>query len=184
MAGILGTRQNMVKGAYSAEPVDFQHRYFIVTGCTTGSLGFATALQLLAQDAVVSVTVRNNSEAYAAALREHWLLAPIKIFTLLMWLCRSSARHEATSLRLDVLINYVGIHLDLMSRWTGPLLSTDGIEIQWRVNYLGTAHLTYRLQPLLKTSAAISGDGRVVNVASQLHGKGLNTEFFYAAVAQ
>jgi len=185
MSGLLGKIQGIIRCAKMAEPIDLEGRHFIVTGCAMGSLGFSTALQLLAQGAVVSVTVRNNSEAIAAALREqlaarfhqniHAFDLDLSQFSSVEGFLRA---YEAKALPLDVLINNAGIHLDLMSRWTSPQRSADGFEIQWRVNYLGTAHLTYRLLPLLKTSAAISGDSRVVTVVSQLHSKGLNTEFF------
>ena len=185
MSGLLRRIQGISGGINMAEPTDLECRHFIVTGCALGSLGFATALQLLAQGAVVSITVRNNSEAIAAALREqlaarfhqniHAFDLDLSQFSSVEGFLRA---YEAKALPLDVLINNAGIHLDLMSRWTSPQRSADGFEIQWRVNYLGTAHLTYRLLPLLKTSAAISGDSRVVTVVSQLHSKGFNTEFF------
>lgn len=182
---MFGKIQGFIGGAKMAEMTCLQGRHFIVTGCAEGSLGFATALQLLEQGAVVSVTVRKNSGAIAAAFcrkldsRYH---QNIHAFNLDLSLYASVEAfihaYKNKALALDVLINNAGIHLDLLSRWTSPQLSADGFEIQWRVNYLGTAHLTYRLLPLLQTSAEISGDSRVVNVVSQLHSKGLNTEFF------
>lgn len=182
---MFGKIQGFISGAKMAEISCLQGRHFLVTGCAEGSLGFATALQLLEQGAVVSVTVRKNSEAIAAALCE--LLDTryhhnIHAFDLDLSLYDSVEvfvqAYKETGLALDVLINNAGIHLDLMSRWDSPQLSADGFEIQWRVNYLGTAHLTYRLLPLLQDSAITSGDSRIVNVVSQLHCKGLNSEFF------
>lgn len=182
---MFGKIQGFISGAKMAEVTCLQGRHFIVTGCAEGSLGYATALQLLEQGAVVSVTVRNNSDAIAEALcrqldsRYH---QHIHAFDLDLSLYTSVEEfvqvYKAKGLALDVLINNAGIHLDLLSRWTSPQLSSDGFEIQWRVNYLGTAHLTYRLLPLLLASAEISGDSRVINVVSQLHRKGLNVEFF------
>ncbi len=166
------------------ELVDLLGRHFIVTGCAEGSLGYATALLLLQRGAVVSATVRSNSNAIVAALcqqlddRFHhnihgFDLDLSEISSVENFVCA----YEATGLALDVLINNAGIHLDLMSKWTSPQRSADGFEIQWRVNYLGTAHLTLRLLPLLVASAKNSGDSRVVNVVSQLHNRGLNSEF-------
>ncbi|MBK8289490.1 MAG: SDR family NAD(P)-dependent oxidoreductase [Cellvibrionales bacterium] len=55
-----------------------------------------------------------------------------------------------------------------------PQLTADGFEIQWRINYLGTMHLTHLLLPLLQASVNKTGDARIVNVVSQLHSKGFN----------
>lgn len=182
---MFGKIQGFISGAKMAEISCLQGRHILVTGCAEGSLGFATALQLLEQGAVVSVTVRNNSAAIAEALCQHLDRSyhqNIHAFDLDLSLYDSVESfvqaYKETDLALDVLINNAGIHLDLMSRWDSPQLSADGFEIQWRVNYLGTAHLTYRLLPLLQDSAMTSGDSRVVNVVSQLHSKGLNSEFF------
>ncbi|WP_158601575.1 SDR family NAD(P)-dependent oxidoreductase [Zhongshania marina] len=177
--------QGFISGAKMAEVVSLQGRHFIVTGCAEGSLGFATALQLLGQGAVVSVTVRSNSGSIAEALcrqldrRYHQNIHAFDLDLSHYDSVEAFVKaYTETGLALDVLINNAGIHLDLMSRWTSPQLSADGCEIQWRVNYLGTAHLTLCLLPLLQDSAAVSGDSRVVNVVSQLHSKGLNSEFF------
>jgi NAD(P)-dependent dehydrogenase (short-subunit alcohol dehydrogenase family) len=79
------------------------------------------------------------------------------------------AKHD----RLDVLVNNAGVHLDLRSAWHEPQL-VDGMEVHWRTNYLGTAHLTHRLLPLLERAAA----PRVVNVVSKLHARGRNDALF------
>ncbi|WP_269618686.1 SDR family NAD(P)-dependent oxidoreductase [Zhongshania sp. BJYM1] len=185
MTGMFGKIQGFISNAKMAEVTCLQGRHFVVTGCAEGSLGFATALQLLAQGAVVSVTVRKSSEAIAEALcqqldsRFHQNIHAFDVDLSLYVSVEEFVRaYSEKGLALDVLINNAGIHLDLLSRWTSPQLSADGFEIQWRVNYLGTAHLTYRLLPLLQASAEASGDGRVVNVVSQLHSRGLNSEFF------
>ncbi|MFT6578584.1 MAG: NAD(P)-dependent dehydrogenase (short-subunit alcohol dehydrogenase family) [Zhongshania sp.] len=185
MKAMFGKIQGFISGAKMAEISCLQGRHFLVTGCAEGSLGFATALQLLEQGAVVSVTVRKNSAAIAETLRQqldrryHHNIHAFDLDLLLYDSVEAFVQvYKETGLALDVLINNAGIHLDLMSRWDSPQLSADGFEIQWRVNYLGTAHLTYRLLPLLQASAITSGDSRVVNVVSQLHSKGLNSEFF------
>jgi NAD(P)-dependent dehydrogenase (short-subunit alcohol dehydrogenase family) len=77
-----------------------------------------------------------------------------------------------------VLVNNAGVHLDLLSKWKQPNLLPDGHEIHWRTNYLGTMHLTSLLLPLLNatatSTAARSGDARVVNVVSKLHARSGN----------
>ena len=83
------------------------------------------------------------------------------------------AQHE----RLDVVVNNAGIHLDLRRKWKAPQL-VDGHETHWRTNYLGTAHLTRLLRPLLLRTAKNHGEARVVNVVSQLHERGRNEWLF------
>ena len=168
-----------------AEKKELTGRYFLVTGCAEHSLGFATAKQLLSQGGKVTITVRQNSQQIVCALKdqlpsechEHLCGFEVDLAN------RDSVNNFTYNYRqsgwaLDVLINNAGIHLDLMSKWTEPQCSEDGHEIQWRVNYLGTTHLTHCLLPLLKASAQRSGDSRVINVVSHLHNKGLNSEFF------
>jgi NAD(P)-dependent dehydrogenase (short-subunit alcohol dehydrogenase family) len=82
-----------------------------------------------------------------------------------------------TTDRLDVLVNNAGIHLDLRRTWTAPQL-VDGLEMHWRTNYLGTAHLTRALFPVLTATARKQGEARVVNVASKLHVRGSNEALF------
>lgn len=185
MASLYPKIQRFLAGGNMAKVVPLQGRHFLVTGCAEGSLGFATALQLLEQGAVVTVTTRSNSQAIAKALQQqlaqnlqqnvHAFDVDLANFASVEAFIKA---YQQTGLQLDVLINNAGIHLDLLSQWQSPKLSTDGHEIHWRVNYLGTAHLTYRILPLLKASAAKTQDSRIVNVISQLHSKGQNQEFF------
>jgi NAD(P)-dependent dehydrogenase (short-subunit alcohol dehydrogenase family) len=66
--GIFAKIQGFIGSEEVAALIDLQGRHFIVTGCAEGSFGFATAWQLLARGAVVSVAVRKNSKAIAAVL--------------------------------------------------------------------------------------------------------------------
>jgi NAD(P)-dependent dehydrogenase (short-subunit alcohol dehydrogenase family) len=78
---------------------------------------------------------------------------------------------------LDVLVNNAGVHLDLMNDWKQPQL-LDGHEVHWRINYLGTMHLTHLLLPALLATAERTGEARVVNVVSKLHTRGRNDAMF------
>ncbi len=160
-------------------------QHFLVTGCAMGSLGFATALQLLQQGAVVTITVRKQHRSIVEALQAALpttLHSHVHGFDLDLSERQSvenfAKDYTQSGLPLDVLINNAGIHLDLLSQWQQPKQCSEGFEIQWRVNYLGTAQLTLALMPLLINAAKKTGDSRIINVASQLHSKGSNDEFF------
>lgn len=166
-----------------AEPVDLSGKTMIVTGAGPGSLGFATARILGSWGARVVVTTRSNTEAMVEELRTRLpdgagdrleghsldLANRDSVERFARWFLET---HE----RLDVLINNAGVHLDLLSRWKDPHLTPDGVETHWRVNYLGSAHLTHRLLPLLRETGAKTGDARVVNVGSQIYVKGSNED--------
>jgi NAD(P)-dependent dehydrogenase (short-subunit alcohol dehydrogenase family) len=65
-----------------------------------------------------------------------------------------------------------------MSKWKEPKLTSDGYEMQWRTNYLGSAHLTHNLLPLLQKTGNSYGEARIVNVVSQLYSRGNNVALF------
>ena len=138
-------------------------RVFLVTGAGPGSLGEATAAKLRAHGRVITTRRTGSPSADFHPLD----LADIDSVTAFAnWV------GDATD-RLDVLVNNAGIHLDLRKKWRAPQL-VDGHEIHWRTNYLGTAHLTRLLRPLLLRTAKTHGEARVVNVVSQLHERGRN----------
>ncbi|MGB8332574.1 MAG: SDR family NAD(P)-dependent oxidoreductase [Polyangiales bacterium] len=168
-------------------PASLAGKTIIVTGASPGSLGFETAVTLVSWGATVVVTSRSNSEITANAIRERLDDADSRrrihahsldisqrgsVVEFVRWFVGT---HGET---LDVLVNNAGIHLDLLSRWKEPHLSEDGFEVHWRTNYLGTAHLTHLLRPLLEAAGRVSGDARVVNVGSHLHHKGSNDDLF------
>lgn len=179
-------RRRFVTTAY-ADPVDLTGKTVIVTGATPGSLGFETARTLASWGASVVATTRSSPQDTADALRACLQHAHdggrIDAHALDLSCSDSVARFakwfaETHGDRLDVLVNNAGIHLDLLSRWKEPHLTGDGFEIQWRTNYLGTAHLTHLLVPLLEKTGLATGDARIVNVVSQLHSKGSNDDLF------
>jgi NAD(P)-dependent dehydrogenase (short-subunit alcohol dehydrogenase family) len=153
----------------TAQPVDLTGRRVLVTGASPGSLGFATARALQLWGADVVVTTRTTTGDAVAALggratgHDLDLADAASVERFAAWM-----NDEADS--LDVLVSNAGIHLDLRSRWHEPRLTADGHELHWRTNYLGTAHLTHRLLPLLLRAPA----PRVVAVVSKLHARGTN----------
>lgn len=170
-----------------APAVDLRGRQIIVTGTAPGSIGEATARQLAAWGADLVVTTRGNAAAVAAGLQGQLagnaaagtiqghpldLADAGSVRRFLAWyLARPAAR-------LDVLVNNAGIHLDLLSQWRQPRLSADGQEIHWRTNYLGTLQLTLGLLPLLRETAHRQGGARIVNLVSELHVRGRNSDLF------
>jgi NAD(P)-dependent dehydrogenase (short-subunit alcohol dehydrogenase family) len=181
-------RRRFVTAPY-ADSVDLRGKTILVTGATEGSLGFETARTLASWGASVIITTRSRPEGAVEALRERLqgTDSPGPVDGHALDLSRTDsvvgfARWftETRGERLDVLINNAGIHLDLLSRWKEPHLTDDGFEIQWRTNYLGTAHLTHVLLPLLEKTGLATGDARIVNVVSQLHKKGSNDDLFGA----
>lgn len=175
-----------------AERQDLTGKHFIVSGCSPGSLGYATARQLAVWGAKVIVTTRRDIKSVVAALNAELtqsdtagsvdghlldLSSASSVNAFARWYERFYGE------RLDVLVNNAGIHLDLMSQWKAPRLSADGVEIQWRTNYLGTVHLTHSLLPLLQQTGRAVGEARVVNVVSQLHTRGTNELLFDVARA-
>lgn len=147
-------------------------RRVLVTGAGERSLGFATARLLAERGAQVTVTTRSGAAEVARQLggnvvsRELDLADRASVEAFAEW-------YAAERGALDVLVNNAGVHLDLRSKWSEPQL-VDGHEIHWRVNYLGTWHLTARLLPLLERAE----DARVVNVVSKLHRRGSNEALF------
>ena len=117
----------------------------VVTGAGPGSLGEATARALREHGRVI--TTRRSGPA-TVDFHPLDLADAGSVRAFVDWLGGATDR-------LDVLVNNAGVHLDLRRKWREPQL-LDGHEIHWRTNYLGTAHLTRLLLPILLRTAAMS----------------------------
>lgn len=177
-----------ISGNQTMAPVEsLEGKKVIITGASPNSIGFETAFTLAQFGAEVIVSGRSNShktvEALKAALREKNITSKVDGHNL--ELSKAQSVIEFTDWyfdnhgeRLDILINNAGIHLDFLSQWSEPKLIDSNEEIHWRTNYLGSSHLTHLLLPLLRQTGKQYGDARVINISSQLHDMGVNTEFF------
>lgn len=171
-----------------ADRVDMSGRRVIVTGASHGSIGYETARTLASWGANVAVSCLEDSDALQDSLRGDLRGIGVdeeSVSARRMDLCDVQSVEEFAGWyedwhgrELHVLINNAGIHLDLLERHKKPMLSTDGLEIHWRTNYLGTFHLTSLLLPLLMEGGGRTGDARIVNVVSHLHDRGRNARFF------
>jgi NAD(P)-dependent dehydrogenase (short-subunit alcohol dehydrogenase family) len=144
-------------------PVDPQSPVILVTGSTDG-LGREVALRLASTGAHVIVHGR-NVERGAAVVRQieeagagsaRFYAADLASFEQVRELSEAVLRDYD---RLDVLVNNAGIWLESSD---GRLLSEDGHELHFQVNYLSGFLLTHMLLPLLRESAP----ARIINVAS------------------
>lgn len=174
----------LITRAPAAPAQELHSKTIMVTGCGPDSIGFATAKLLAQRGAQLIISTRQNSAASAAEIARAAQVPAGQVQGVDLDLLDSAsvrqcaAQVQALCPQLDVLINNAGIHLDLLREHKSPQRSSDGEEIHWRCNYLGTAHLTQELLPLLLASAAKTGDARVVHVASMLHQKGKNEQLF------
>ena len=140
----------------------------IVTGSNTG-IGKETARGLAARGATVVLACRDVAKAAVARDDIAATTGNAEVFVLPLDLaCVSSicgfvAAFKARFDRLDVLVNNAGV--TTRKRAT----TTDGFELTFGVNHLGTALLTLELRELLEKSAP----SRVVVLSSALHYRGV-----------
>ena len=151
-------------------------KHIIVTGATSG-IGEETALALAKTGAKVVIIGRNEAKCQATLDRINsesggadvdYLLADFSSI-------KSTKNVAHTYLekydRLDLLVNNAG------ALFGKRKLSEDGLEMHIAVNHMGPFVLTTELEPLLKQTAAETGqEARVVNVNSDAHYSGMNWE--------
>lgn len=142
-------------------------RRIVVTGSTEG-IGWQTALELLRLGHEVVVHGRSEARAVEAAAKlaeASGKPAPATCFADLASM--KQVRAMGASLlerfeRVDVLINNAGVFA------TRRVETEDGFELTVAVNHLSHFLLTHLLLPALRQS----DQGRVVHVASGVHGSG------------
>ncbi|MFV8816566.1 SDR family NAD(P)-dependent oxidoreductase [Haliea sp. E17] len=161
---LLVTNMFSTNNAYAESAVPAQgQRIVLITG-STGGLGRETAKALAGQGDHVIVHGRNVArgeelvEEIRARGRGSARFYPADFASL------EEVRNFASAIlrdyeRLDVLVNNAGIFLPNEEQ---RLLSRDGYELHFQVNYLAGYLLTRQLLPLLEASAP----SRIINVAS------------------
>jgi NAD(P)-dependent dehydrogenase (short-subunit alcohol dehydrogenase family) len=136
----------------------------LITGSTDG-IGKAAAIELAAMGHRVIVHGRNTERAQRAAddVRTQSGNATVETvvadFTSLREVRAMAADVVSRFPRLDVLINNAGVYMK------DRVLTEDGFETTFQVNYLAHVLLTHLLLDLLKRSAP----SRIINVSSMAH---------------
>jgi NAD(P)-dependent dehydrogenase (short-subunit alcohol dehydrogenase family) len=148
-----------------ADIPDQSGRTVLITGANSG-LGLRSAKVLAGMGARVLLACRNAERGRAAAVEAGSRAEFVELDLSDLASVRKAAAEvrERTGDKLDVLMNNAGV------MGTPFIKTTDGFELQFGVNHLGHAALTWLLMPAVR-------DGRVVTVASQAtKGMGLNLD--------
>jgi NAD(P)-dependent dehydrogenase (short-subunit alcohol dehydrogenase family) len=146
-----------------ADLPDLGGKRILVTGVTSG-LGTDVALELAAKGAEVILAARSEEKLAAVTADLHSRVRDAQFQQLVVDLAdlasvRRAAARAARFGPIDVLVNNAGVMATPYQR------TADGYELQFATNHLGPFALTGLLLPQL----VASGDGRVVNTASQAH---------------
>lgn len=162
---------NMV--SFSAQDIpELKDQVIIVTGGNAG-LGLETVKQLKSHNAARIYLAARSQEKAELAIKE--LQTDVQkgsdiVFLKLDLASLESIRDAATELlrretRLDILINNAGIMM------TPEGLTKDGYEIQFGTNVVGPALLTQLLLPIMRETAKINPQTRVVMLSSAAHAR-------------
>ncbi|KAL4812963.1 short chain dehydrogenase [Aspergillus spinulosporus] len=150
---------------------DLHGQVIIVTGGNAG-LGYETIRQLSKHNpAVIYLAARSQPKAEKAItdLTQHDPEFTNKIRFLSLDLASfesvkaAAAEFLSQESRLDILINNAGIMM------TPPGLTKDGYEIQFGTNVMGPALFTQLLLPVLRNTAKINSQARMVMLSSAAH---------------
>lgn len=157
--------------SFSSENIpDLKDQVIIVTGGNAG-LGFETVKQLSCHNAArIYLAARSQEKAEQATreLRAAKQKACDVVFLKLDLASLESVKDAAADFlqretRLDILINNAGIMM------TPEGLTQDGFEIQFGTNVVGPALFTSLLLPLMRETAKINPQTRVVMLSSGAH---------------
>lgn len=141
-------------------------RVALVSGAT-GGLARAVAAGLAREGAAVVVIGRNSARAEEAVQDIRGRVPGAKLESLACDLSLQASVHEAAAEflsshgRLDVLVNAAGVFRKERH------VTADGLELTFATNVMSYFLLSTLLQDVLKSTAAVAGRARIVNVASR-----------------
>ena len=145
-----------------------QGKRVLITGATNG-IGKAAALELAGMGAEVVVVGRDEIKT-TKVLRDlkrlsgnsdlHMLIGDLSSIDEIGRVCREFGEKFD---RLDVLLNNAG------AAFSEFRTSADGYELSFALNHLGYFLLTNLLLDVLKETAAVKGEARIINVSSSAH---------------
>ncbi len=145
---VVQTYRRIVSPKPMAARVDLTGRNMIVTGGAQDSIGYQVAKTLASWGANVVVTSLGDTGALQRTLREELRTSGgdgDRVTAKPLDLADSRdvsdfAEWYATHCggELHVLVNNAGVFKDIARRSKTPVLARDGVEIHWRVNFLGT----------------------------------------------
>lgn len=143
--------------------IDMSGKIAIVTGSDTG-IGLETARALAARHATVVLAGRNMTKMEAAeaeikrSVPHAKLLVPQQTLDLSSFAMVQALAHSLKQFpAIHVLVNNAGV-----ASTSHPVLTNDGFDLVFEVDYLAPWLLTHLLLPQLR-----AGKGRIVNVASK-----------------
>jgi NAD(P)-dependent dehydrogenase (short-subunit alcohol dehydrogenase family) len=148
-----------------ADIPDQTGRTVLITGANSG-LGLRSAQVMAGMGARVLMACRNAERGRAAVAKvgSRAELVELDLSDLASVRKAAAEVRERTGDKLDVLMNNAGVMATPFTK------TTDGFELQFGVNHLGHAALTWLLMPAVR-------NGRVVTVASHAaKGPGLNLD--------
>lgn len=156
-------------------PQDLSGRVYLITGATSG-LGLWHATRLVEMNASVVIAARNGSKAWSLAKKIRSAaaaqgaigtleVAEAKLDLASLDSVRAFAKYwEESGRPLHVLVNNAA-ELGPVAGQNGPVITADGFERCFEINYLSHLLLTELLLPTLRKSAP----ARVVHVSAKAH---------------
>ena len=184
---IAQTYRRLVSSKPMAEKVDLSGKNIIVTGGAEHSIGYQVAKTLAAWGGDVVVTSLGDTDALQRTLRDDLRAEGCVESRITAWHMDLSDADSVADFakwygehvgELSILVNNAGVFKDIAKRSKTPICAPDGAEIHWRINFLGTFHLTTLLMPMLQQAGQRTGDARVVITSSDVHHQGRNDQFF------